>query len=166
MNESTSKQFVLLERPLGVPSESTFGLEKIRVPNTIENNELRLHGLYYSVDPYMRGRMNAENPYILPFKLNQPIEGKVIARVTESKSTRFKSGDLVMGQLPWATDMVVPELAIQKLNLNHSMASEYLGVLGMPGHAAYFGLLKIAQTELMSILTTSEGPFQKSLLET
>ena len=140
-----SKHFVLLKRPVGVPDESAFGLESFIVPAGLQDNELRLQGLYYSVDPYMRGRMNAESSYVAPFALNKPIEGNVVARVTESKSIGFKIGDLVQGQLPWATEMVISRECVKKVDLKDSLATESLGVLGMTGLTAYFGLLKIAQ---------------------
>jgi len=131
-----AERFVLLKRPTGIPDESTFELKE---------NQLRLHGLYYSVDPYMRGRMNDAKSYVAPFALNQPIEGSVIGRVVDSKSGEFKNGDLVFGQLPWATDMVVEASNLKKIDVTEAIASEYLGVLGMTGLTAYFGLLKIGQ---------------------
>jgi NADPH-dependent curcumin reductase CurA len=50
-----SEQFVLLKRPVGLPDPSSFGLEKTMLKKSLQMNEVRLHGLYYSVDPYMRG---------------------------------------------------------------------------------------------------------------
>ena len=144
MNVNT-EQFVLLKRPVGVPDASAFGLKKSTIKSDLKSNELRLHGLYYSVDPYMRGRMNDAKSYVAPFNLNQPIEGSVVARVAESKSSGFKVGDLVFGQLPWATEMVIAEAQVHKIDTNSAMASEYLGVLGMTGLTAYFGLLKIGK---------------------
>lgn len=141
----SSEQFVLLKRPVGIPDESVFGLEEVVIPTELKENELRLHGLYFSVDPYMRGRMNDAKSYVAPFALNQPIEGSVIARVGESKTPDFKEGDLVCGQLPWATEMVVTSEKVRKINTKDALASEYLGVLGMTGLTAYFGLLKIGQ---------------------
>lgn len=140
-----TKRFVLLKRPVGIPDESAFGLEDVIVPTGLKDGELRLHGVYYSVDPYMRGRMNAGSSYIAPFALNKPIEGHVVARVSDSKAPHFKSGDLVYGQLPWATDMVVPHELVKRIDLRDSLASEYLGVLGMTGLTAYFGMLKIGR---------------------
>ena len=140
-----AKRIVLLKRPTGVPNESAFGLESTIVSDALKENELRLHGLYYSVDPYMRGRMNAESSYIAPFELNRPIEGHVVARVADSKSAGFQIGDLVVGQLPWATEIVVPHELVKKIDLKDSLATESLGVLGMTGLTAYFGLLKIGQ---------------------
>ena len=140
-----AERFVLRKRPTGVPDESTFGLEQVTVASELKANELRLHGLYYSVDPYMRGRMNDAKSYVAPFALNQPIEGSVIARVADSKSQKFKTGDLVFGQLTWATEMVVNADSVNKIDTTDALASEYLGILGMTGLTAYFGLLKIGQ---------------------
>jgi NADPH-dependent curcumin reductase CurA len=140
-----AERFVLLKRPSGVPDESAFGLEQITISDELKENELRLHGLYYSVDPYMRGRMNDAKSYVSPFVLHEPIEGSVVARVVESKSEDFKTGDLVFGQLIWATDMVVKSTSVMKIDLTDALPSEYLGVLGMTGLTAYFGLLRIGQ---------------------
>jgi NADPH-dependent curcumin reductase CurA len=142
-----SRQIVLLERPVGVPDESAFGIENTVVSGSLAAGEIRLHGLYYSVDPYIRVRMNDQESHIAPFALHKPMEGNVIARVAESKSYGFARGDLVFGQLPWATDMVISPSKVKKINLRDSLASEYLGVLGLTGLTAYFGLLKIGQPQ-------------------
>ena len=89
--------------------------------------------------------MNDVKSYVLPFVLNQPIEGSVVARVIDTKDTDFKKGDLVLGQLPWTTDVVVPSSKVRKIDTTEVLASQYLGVLGMTGLTAYFGFLKIGQ---------------------
>ena len=94
--DMNSKRFVLLKRPVGMPDESSFGLEEVKIASGLSENELRLHGLYYSVDPYMRGRMNEAKSYVAPFALNHPIEGGVVARVAESRSPDFNVGELGM----------------------------------------------------------------------
>jgi len=140
-----SQQFVLLKRPVGTPDESLFGLENVVLSTALKNNELLLHGLYYSVDPYMRGRMSDAKSYVAPYSLNRPIDGSVIARVVESKSKMFKPDDIVFGHLPWATEVVVSEGVVHKIDTKVAPASEYLGVLGMTGLTAYFGLVKIGK---------------------
>ena len=140
-----SKQFVLLKRPVGLPEESVCRLEDVNISSDLKEGELHLRGLYYSVDPYMRGRMNDAKSYVAPFVLNEPINGSVVARVVESRASAFVTGDLVFGQLPWATEMVVPCSQVQKLAKNSTKPSDYLGVLGMTGLTAYFGLLTIGQ---------------------
>jgi len=139
------QSFVLSKRPIGLPDETVFGLKQSSLKSELNDNELYLRGLYYSVDPYMRGRMNDTKSYVAPFILDQPIEGGVVARVIESKDAVFKKGDLVLGQLPWTTEMKVPSSKVQKIPATESTASQYLGVLGMTGLTAYFGLLKIGK---------------------
>jgi NADPH-dependent curcumin reductase CurA len=75
-----ARQIVLLQRPVGIPDASAFGTENTDVSNRLDPEELRLHGLYYSVDPYTRVRMNDYETYIAPFALNEPMEGNAIAR--------------------------------------------------------------------------------------
>lgn len=139
------QSFVLSKRPIGLPDKTAFSLKQTNLKVDLKENELELHGLYYSVDPYMRGRMNDAKSYIAPFDIDQPIEGGVVARVVDSKDARFKKGDLVLGQLPWATEMITPSSKVQKIDATEATASQYLGVLGMTGLTAYFGLLKIGQ---------------------
>lgn len=66
-----------------------FRLEENPTAKFLRPNELRVHGLYYSVDPSMRGRMNAAESYIPSFQLEHPIEGRVVARVAESKAEEW-----------------------------------------------------------------------------
>ena len=47
----------------------------------MQDGEVLLQGLYYSVDPYIRGRMNDSKCYVPPFQIDQPVEGAVIANV-------------------------------------------------------------------------------------
>ena len=78
-----TKQIVLASRPKGTPVPDNFKFENIELPQ-IQAGEVLLKGLYYSVDPYMRGRMNDAKSYVAPFQVAQPIEGSVIAAVSES----------------------------------------------------------------------------------
>ena len=80
-----STQIVLASRPTGVPVADNFRFEKIELP-ALQKGQLLLKGLFYSADPYMRGRMNDAKSYIPPFQIDQPISGSVIAVVKESNS--------------------------------------------------------------------------------
>lgn len=139
-----TKQIVLASRPKGSPTLDNFRLENVDV-NTIKNGEVLLEGMYYSVDPYMRGRMNDTKSYSPPFDLNQPIQGGVIAKVLESKSDNFKTGDTVLGMLPWKEKSIASEKDLKKIDTSIAPASYYLGVLGMKGLTAYFGLMNICK---------------------
>ncbi|MGX5816944.1 NADP-dependent oxidoreductase [Chitinophaga lutea] len=149
------KQITLAARPTGLPDVSVFRFDEVEMPAPGEG-ELRLKGLYYSVDPYMRGRMNDAKSYIAPFKLNKPLEGGVVAEVLESKDDAFRPGDQVVGSyLPWAEEMTVPANAVRKIDTTGIPASYYLGVLGMPGLTAYFGLMDIGKPKAGETLVVS-----------
>lgn len=94
-----TRQIILQSRPLGAPTLQDFKIEDTTLEE-IQSGEVLLKGLYYSVDPYMRGRMNDAKSYIAPFKINEPLEGGVVATVVESKSDNFKVGDTVVGNFP------------------------------------------------------------------
>ena len=79
------QQIVLASRPVGTPTLDNFRLESITLPE-LQKGEVLLEGLYYSVDPCMRGRMNDAKSYAPPFQTGQPIYGAAIEKVLMSKS--------------------------------------------------------------------------------
>jgi hypothetical protein len=89
--------------------------------------------------------MNDAKSYVAPFQVDQPIEGSVIAAVSESKSENFKPGDMVSGMLPWRKELIAVEKSIHKIDDTIAPPSYYLGVLGMTGLTAYFGLIRICK---------------------
>ena len=150
----TTEQIILTSRPKGLPNLENFRFEDVDLPS-VQTGEVLLKGLYYSVDPYMRGRMNEAKSYTPPFQLDKPIEGGVIAEVIESKSDNFKSGDVVLGILPWAKEFIVPEKDLRKIDTTVAQASYYLGILGMTGLAAYFGLMDIGKPKVGETVVVS-----------
>ena len=140
----TTQQIVLASRPKGIPTAANFRFENIELPE-IQEGEVLLKGMYYSVDPYMRGRMNDAKSYAAPFDIDKAIAGGVVAKVTASKSAIFKPGDIVLGNLPWQEQIVVSEKMIQKIDTAIAPPSYYLGILGMTGLTAFFGLMDIGK---------------------
>lgn len=138
------KQIKLMKRPVGTPTKGDFELSQIDVEEPTEG-EVLIRTIYISVDPYLRGRMSAGKSYIPPFELDSVITSGVIAQVVESKSTKFKQNDVVIGTLGWQQYSVVEDSKIRKIDTNLAPASAYLSVLGMTGLTAYFGLLDIGQ---------------------
>ncbi len=140
----TTKQIVLAARPKGTPTLDNFKFQQIEL-SELKLGEVLLQGLYYSVDPYMRGRMNEGKSYIPPFQIDQVIQGGVIAEVKESKSDIFIKGDIVTGMLPWSEQFIAEEKTIKKIDTTIAPPGYYLSVLGMPGLTAYFGLMHICK---------------------
>ena len=140
----TTKQIVLAERPNGTPLLNHFRFEDIEL-DALQQGEVLVQGMYYSVDPYMRGRMNEGKSYVPQFELNKAIEGGVLATVLESKSNLFKTGDVVLGALPWNEKMIASDKNLQKIESTVESLTYYLGILGMTGLTAYFGLMHIGK---------------------
>jgi len=140
----TTKQIILASRPKGLPTRENFKTQDFELP-AISDGEVLLEGMYYSVDPYMRGRMNDAKSYTPPFETGKPISGGVVARVKESKSKDFSIDDIVTGNLPWQKQMVTSVKGIQKINTTLAPPSYFLGILGLTGLTAYFGLMYIGK---------------------
>jgi len=149
-----TKQIVLASRPKGTPMTTNFRFENIKLPE-LQEGEVLLKGLFYSVDPYMRGRMNDAKSYSPPFQLDQPIEGSIVAKVSESKSANFKSGDIVVGLLPWREQFISSGKGLRKIDAAIAPLSYYLGILGMTGLAAFFGLMDIGKPQVKETVVVS-----------
>ena len=139
-----NRQIILQSRPSGMPVPENFSMVEIPVPSPAEG-ELLVKAKFISVDPYMRGRMNDSKSYIGAFETGKPINGGIVARVTESRHPGFKEGDAVIGAMSWQEIQVVKADQVSKIDMIAAPLSYHLGILGMPGMTAYFGLLDIGK---------------------
>jgi len=140
----TTQQIVLASRPKGIPTPDNFRFENVEL-DEMKDDEITVEGLFYSVDPYMRGRMNDAKSYVAPFKIDEPLDGAVVAKVTASKSGNFKPGDVITGRLYWQQKTITNGKESHKIDTNVAPAKYYLGILGMTGLTAYFGLVDIGK---------------------
>ena len=141
-----TQQIVLKSRPLGVPSLQNFETITVEIPK-LTQGMVRLKVHTFSVDPYLRGRMSEAKSYIAPFEVGKPIVGGGVSQVIESMAEGFKVGDFVLGMIPWQEEMVVDAAGLQVVDEKIAPLSYYLGILGMPGLTAYFGLLDIGKPQ-------------------
>jgi len=139
-----NKEIIFANRPTGVPTLDTFKFVDTEVPQ-LEDGEVLVRSLYLSVDPYLRGRMREGKSYVAPFQLGDVISNSVIGEVIESRSETYQPGDLVMGMLGWRLYNRAAAVHLVKVDPRLAPVSTALGVLGMPGLTAYFGLLDIGQ---------------------
>jgi NADPH-dependent curcumin reductase CurA len=91
--------------------------------------------------------MSDAKSYVAPFQVGEAIVSGLVARVIESKADNLKVGDYVMERLPWQEEIVVPAAGLQVVDEKIALLSYYLGILGMPGLTAYFGLLDIGKPQ-------------------
>jgi len=136
-------RIVLASRPKGSPVPENFRIEKEPVTK-LKRGQVLIKVIYLSLDPYMRGRMSKEKSYADPVPIGGVISGETAGVVIKSKSLRFKEGDYVCCQSGWQSYFVGDEsdLTIYPVDPLLVPLSTYLGVCGMPGRTAYFGLLR------------------------
>ncbi|GAB3538994.1 NADP-dependent oxidoreductase [Pontibacter brevis] len=139
-----NKAILLSSRPTGVPTHENFEFTQTEVP-ALQSGEVLLKALYVSVDPYMRGRMSDAKSYVAPYEVGKPIMGGVVAEVVESKNAQLQKGAVVVGNLPWQQYVVHQGDGLNQVDPDVAPLSYHLGILGMPGLTAYFGLLHIGQ---------------------
>ncbi|SDG39514.1 NADP-dependent oxidoreductase [Psychroflexus sediminis] len=141
---NTTKTINLKNRPKGKPELSDFDFTTSEV-SELKDGEVLLQLTYVSVDPYLRGRMMDAESYIEPFELNKPIVSGCVAEVLESKASDLSTGDFVTGMLQWKEQQVAKADNLKKVNPDQAPFSAYLGILGMTGLTAYFGLTDIGK---------------------
>jgi hypothetical protein len=139
-----NKQIILVSRPTGRPAMDNFSVVDAEVPQP-KDGEVLVRTRYLSVDPYMRGRMSDRKSYVDPFTVNEVMNGGVVGEVIESRSDSFKPGDIVTGQLPWQLYSLAKAGELRKVDPKLAPVTTALGVLGMPGLTAYFGLVDIGK---------------------
>jgi NADPH:quinone reductase len=143
MTTRKNRQFLLVSRPTGMPTDENFELRETDVP-AIEDGQFLVRALYISVDPYMRGRMSESESYIEPFKLGEVLSGGVVAEVVESKHPKYAAGEIVTGNFGWQDYSVSDGTQVSKVPPGVPPTAT-LGAAGMTGLTAYFGLLDIGQ---------------------
>ena len=139
-----NRRIVLKSRPQGAPTCENFALEALAVPALCDGQVL-LSTEYLSLDPYMRGRMNAGPSYAAPVGVGDVMEGGTVCRVAESRLAGYAAGDLVLAYTGWQEYAISDGTGLTKLDAALARPSLALGVLGMPGFTAYMGLLDIGQ---------------------
>jgi leukotriene B4 12-hydroxydehydrogenase/15-oxo-prostaglandin 13-reductase len=139
---ATNRQITLAARPTGLPKETDFHLVESPVPSPWVGQFL-VRSVYLSLDPYMRGRMNDRPSYAPPVKLGEVMVGGVVGKVVQSKHASFPEGTIVEGRFGWQEYAVSDGKDVRVIDPTIAPISTALGLLGMPGFTAYFGLLDI-----------------------
>jgi NADPH-dependent curcumin reductase CurA len=133
---------VLASRPVGPVSESNFRVEEAPAAKPADG-EVLVRNLWLSLDPYMRGRMSDAKSYVKGVDIGEVMVGQTVGEVVESRHPKLNVGDTVLTQLGWQLYGATREA--MKVDTSRAPASYYLGLLGMPGLTAYFGLKELGQ---------------------
>lgn len=144
MSHRMNRQILLAARPQGEPKESDFRLVESPVPEP-GPGQMLLRTLYLSLDPYMRGRMNAGPSYAAPVEIDGVMTGGTVNRVEASNLGEFPVGDIVEAYTGWQEFAISDGRGVRKLDRSLAPITTGLGVLGMPGMTAWTGLMNIGQ---------------------
>jgi NADPH-dependent curcumin reductase CurA len=138
-------QIVLAKRPVGWVDASCFAVE--HVPDLpLDAEAVTVESIYLSLDPYLRGRMNAGTSYAPGFELGKPIVSRVVGRIAASNNARFQVGDYVWGFLDWAQRTTVTRgEGLHHIDPKLGRISHYISALGMPGLTAWVGAIEIGK---------------------
>lgn len=144
MTGSRNRRIVLAARPVGLPKPEDFRLVEAPVPEP-GPGEMLVRARWLSLDPYMRGRMSDAPSYARPVAVGEVMVGAVVGEVVRSQHPDFAVGDVVEERLGWQEYAVSRGREARKVDPTLAPISTALGILGMPGLTAYFGLLEVGR---------------------
>ncbi len=149
-----NKQVLLAQRPSGMLKETDFSIVETAIP-ALQENEVLVQIQFISLDPAMRGWMNAGTTYIRGVEIGEVMRAFGAGTVVDSKHPNFSKGDSVTGTMGAQSFAVMQGKHLTKVDATKVPLSWYIGILGMPGLTAYFGLLdkgmpKAGETVLVS----------------
>lgn len=141
---SINRQVRLAARPSGLPKAADWEVTSEPVP-AAGPGQFVVAISHLSVDPAMRGWMNAGTSYIPPVEVGAVMRAGAIGHVTESRHPGFAVGDDVYGAFGVQEYASSDGKGVIKLDTALAEPTTYLGVLGLPGLTAYFGLLDVGR---------------------
>jgi len=134
----------LAARPKGYPRNEDFLVIESEIPK-VKEGELLVKIDWLSLDPYMRGRMNDVKSYAPSVEVGEVMVGGAVGTIIESRTSLFSTGEIVEGSFGWQSYALSNGLGLRKINPELGPIQSSIGVLGMPGLTAYFGLLDVCQ---------------------
>lgn len=138
------REVCLARHCVGVPAESDFALMEGPLPEP-RDGQFRVRHIWNSVDPGTRSRLSGTDSYAAALPLGQPIDGFSVGVVEVTRNDAWSEGTLVYFAGGWRTHSIqtgrgfigrIPETGLP--------LSYWIGVLGVPGLTAWFGLKTVA----------------------
>jgi len=147
--QTHNRRIVVKSVPEGAPTHDNFEVVTEALP-PLNDGQMLLRTRWASVDPYMRTIEGMGNPKMI----GQTMVGGTVSEVLESRASGWSVGDLVVGYYGWQEYVIASstdvqwhnkDIPIQKWDPNQGPASTAVGILGMTGYTAYFGLLEVGK---------------------
>ncbi|MEQ5840097.1 NADP-dependent oxidoreductase [Paraburkholderia acidicola] len=162
MSNTTNRRVALKARPTGIPQAEHFDLTTAPAPE-LAKDEILVSNSYLSVDPAMRGWLSDTKGYGSRIEIGDVMRAFAVGTVIRSRNSAFSPGDHVMGLFGWQELAAVhPDQVLLRINEQSFPLSLHLGVLGVNGIAAYFGLReicapKVGETVMVSTAAGAVG---------
>lgn len=136
----------LASRPSGEPTDANFAFAMVEVGPPGEG-EIVVRNTLVSVDPYMRGRMNAGRSYAKPYEVGQVMYGAAVGTVVASHAAEIPVGATVLHGAGWRDYALLRARLARPIDTSKIPAETFLGALGMPGMTAWIGLRFIGEVK-------------------
>jgi NADPH-dependent curcumin reductase CurA len=150
-----NRQYRLAARPVGAVKSSDFELVEQPVPSP-GDNEFVVEVTHLSLDPAMRGWMNDGRSYVPPVAIGEVMRALALGRVLASRHPRFAEGEIVHGLFGMQEYALSDGAGTYRIEPASGVSlPAYLGVLGMTGMTAYFGLLDVGRLQAGETLLIS-----------
>jgi NADPH-dependent curcumin reductase CurA len=133
----------LARRPQGVPAPDCFEVVSQPMPELVAG-EVVVRNEFFSLDPYMRGRMSDARSYAAPYELGEIMHGDAVGRVVASGDPAVPVGASVVHGDGWRSWSAGPAARYRVVDTAKLSPTAYLGPLGLPGFTAYVGMKDIA----------------------
>ena len=155
MNASVNKQVLIAAIPVGAVKHSDFKFVDTDIPRP-DQGEILVKVHYLSMDPAMKGWMENRGGYMAPLAIGDVMRAFGVGEIVESQSDRFKAGEFICGLLGWQQYSLMDGADASLYTVDPSYPlSAYLGVLGVTGFTAYFGLLDIGKPKEGEVVVIS-----------
>ncbi len=153
------RALLLRRRPTGEPGPEHFEMTETPLPEPAAGQVL-LRTIWLSIDPYMRGRLYDRPSYAAPVQVGEVMTGETVAEVVASAAPGFAPGDIVVGGRGWETHGLASAKQLVKLDPDAAPLSAWLGVLGMPGVTAYYGMKEVGRAKPGEtvVVSAASGP--------
>lgn len=160
MNQSVNRQVWLCSRPNGIPRANDFAVREVGIPE-IEQGEFLVRNRFLSVDPAMRGWIADKSNYWPRIEVGDTMRAFATGEVVESKNPEYEVGEQVMGIFGWQDYAAVKQSQVMRKVREFDLPmSLTLGVLGLNGMTAYFGVLDVlrpTEGETVVVSTAAGG---------
>lgn len=137
-----NRQWIYASRPAGRVGTDHYQLREVDLSTELAEHEVLVEARYISVDPYMRIQQSERDSWEAPHPLGTVQGGGAIGQVLKSNSASYAEGDWVLSYGGWQQFAKCHESELQLIDANAAPVTTALGVLGMPGRTAWFGLME------------------------